>query len=243
MSDYLNIETLDPSGDIRNAAEDAGAFDSAGMDRRAMLRRGAAAGGGLIVAGGLFQTMLSPAEAAISKTKKSKKNDGAILNYALTLEFLEAAFYTQGSTIAFTDPNYAYFATTVKGHEVAHVAALQATLKKLKIKAISAPEVAFGAAVTDQATFLATAKVLEDTGVAAYAGQVTNILQAPILAAAASIHSVEARHAAWIRFLLGGGVAASGTANAPAPNIVDAPLTEKAVLSAVKATKFVPALG
>ncbi|MDQ8044732.1 MAG: ferritin-like domain-containing protein [Solirubrobacteraceae bacterium] len=243
MSDYLNLETLDPSGDIRNAADDAGAFDSTGLDRRAMLRRGAAAGGGLIVAGGLFQTMLSPAEAAISKSKKSKKNDGAILNYALTLEFLEAAFYTQAvAGIQFADPNVGYFATTVKSHEVAHVAALQATLKKLKIKAITAPTVQFGDTVTDVNKFLATSKVLEDTGVSAYAGQVTNVFQAPVLAAAASIHSVEARHAAWVRYLLGGGAASSGAANAPAPNIVDPALTEKKVLSAVKATGFVPGL-
>jgi rubrerythrin len=244
MSDYLNLETLDPSGDIRNAADDAGAFDSSGMDRRSVLRRGAAAGGGLIVAGGLFQTMLSPAEAAISKKKKSKKNDGAILNYALTLEFLEAAFYTQANANkAWKDANFQYFAETVAAHEVAHVSALQGTLKKLKIKAIKAPDVVFGDAVVNPDTFAATAKALEDTGVSAYAGQVTNILQAPILAAAASIHSVEARHAAWIRYLLGGGTRGSDPVNAPAPNIVDPAKTEKQVFAVVKSTKFVPALG
>lgn len=240
MSDHLDLSTLDPSGDIRTAAHDAGAFDEAGLARREVLRRGAAAGGGLILGAGLFQTMLSPAEAAISKSKKSKTNDIKILNYALTLEYLEAAFYAQGNANkAWKNAEIQRFAEITGKHEADHVVTLKSVLKK---KAVKAPEVNFGDAVTNADKFAATAVVLEDTGVAAYAGQVGNVFQRAVLEAAAAIHSVEARHAAWIRYLVGGGAPGAAENLAPAPVSFDAPLTEKKVLSAVKATGFVPGL-
>ena len=240
MSEYLDIAALDPSGDIRTVAADAGAFDQSGMARRDVLRRGAAAGGGLLIGAGLFQTMLSPAEAAISKTKKSAANDIKILNYALTLEYLEAAFYAQGNANkAWKDANFQRFAEITGAHEADHVATLK---KVLGSKAVKSPMVNFGDAVTNADKFAATAQVLEDTGVAAYAGQVGNVYQRTVLAAAASIHSVEARHAAWIRFLNGGGVAGADPALAPAPVAFDAPKSEKTVLKAVKGTGFVVGL-
>jgi hypothetical protein len=240
MSEHLDIAKLDPTGEIRTIAADAGAFDEQGMARRDVLRRGAAAGGGLIVGAGLFQAMLSPAEAAISKSRKSKANDIKILNYALTLEYLEAAFYAQGNANkAWKDASFQRFAEITGKHEADHVATLKKVLGK---KAVKAPEVAFGDAVTNADKFAATAQVLEDTGVAAYAGQVGNVFQRSVLAAAASIHSVEARHAAWIRFLNGGGVAGASEDLAPAPVAFDAPKSEKTVLKAVKATGFVPGL-
>ncbi len=240
MSDQFSLESLDRDGAIREAAEGAGAFDSA-VDRRTAFRRGATVAAGAALTTGFFSQMLSPAEAAIVKGKKSKGNDAAILNYALTLEYLEAAFYAQANAnIKFTDPNLAFFAQTTGAHEQAHVEALQSVLGS---KAISSPEFNFGAAVTDQATFAATAVVLEDTGVAAYAGQGTNIFQSAVLVAALSIHSVEARHAAWIRFLVGGGEPQSlplqRTNKAPAPWAYDDRASEKQTLRAVAATNFI----
>ena len=80
---------VDADGAIREAAE------SAGLDRSDFLKKGALAGGGLLVGSAMFSGILSSAEAAISTTRKSAGNDVKILNYALTLEFLEAAFYAQ----------------------------------------------------------------------------------------------------------------------------------------------------
>jgi rubrerythrin len=223
LSDPLNLSTLDADGAIRDAAE------ATGIDRGAFLRRGAIAGGGIIAGSAMFGTFLSSAEAAISSTKRSKKNDGAILNYALTLEYLEAAFYKQAVANAAygNDANLKKFAETVAAHEAAHVKFLKGALKSAAVKS---PKFDFGAAVTDQKTFAATAQVLEDTGVSAYLGQVGNILQLPVLKAAGTIATVEARHAAWIRFING---------DTPAPAAFDTPKSEKAVLKAVTATKFI----
>lgn len=241
MTDHLDLHRLDPTGDLRTAAADAGALGDDALERRAVLRRGAAAGAGLLAGAGLFQAMLAPAEAAIVKGKRSKGNDVAILNYALTLEFLEAAFYAQANAnIRFADANLAFFAQTTGAHEAEHVKVLQSVLGT---KAISSPQFNFGAAVTDERTFAATAVVLEDTGVAAYAGQGTNILQSAVLTAALSIHSVEARHAAWIRALVGGTapqrLPLQRTNPAPAPWAYDAPQSEKQTLRAVASTKFI----
>jgi hypothetical protein len=222
LSDLIRIEQMDVDGAVRESAE------AAGMDRGQFLRRGAAAGGAFIAGGVLFSGFASPAQAAISSKKKSKSNDVKILNYALTLEYLEAAFYAQAvANNAFSSDQYKQFATTVAKHEADHVAFIK---KALGSAAVKKPTFDFGAAVTDPATFAKTAEVLEDTGVAAYAGQGPNILQKPVVQAALSVHSVEARHAGWIRVLNG---------SAPAPESFDKALSEKAVLKAVTATGFI----
>ena len=78
---------------------------------------------------------------------------------------------------------------------------------------------------------------LEDTGVAAYAGQGPNIKTRSIVKAALSIHSVEARHAAWIRFLNHGGQASPG--NRPSPRSFDPAAGEKRTLAVVTDTGFI----
>jgi rubrerythrin len=223
LSDLLNLEQLDVDGALRESAE------AAGLDRGAFLRRSAIAGGGLIAGGAFFNEILSTAAAAISTTKKSKKNDVKILNYALTLEYLEAAFYKQAVANAAygSDANLQKFAETVAKHEAKHVQFLKGALGSAAGKS---PTFDFGAAVTDKATFAATAQVLEDTGVSAYLGQVANVFQGGVLAAAGTIATVEARHASWIRFINGA---------VPAPASFDTRKSEKAVLKAVTATGFI----
>jgi hypothetical protein len=83
--------------------------------------------------------------------------------------------------------------------------------------------------------FEKTAIALEDTGVSAYAGQGPKIQNKTILAAALSVHSVEARHAAWIRALVNG----SGRQNAPAPVPFDVSRSMTQVLGIVKGTGFI----
>lgn len=222
MSELLNLEVLDADGAIRDAGE------AAGLDRSAFLKKGALAGGGLIAGGALFSQYLGTAEAAISK-KRSKKNDVKILNFALTLEFLEAAFYRQAVANNVYGDNAVLkkFATVVADHEATHAKFLK---KVLGSAAIKSPKFDFKDAVTDPMKFAATSEVLEDTGVSAYLGQAASIFQPAVLRAAATIVTVEARHAAWIRFI---------NLDTPAPASFDKPKSEAAILKAVKKTGFI----
>ena len=116
--------------------------------------------------------------------KSFGKGDYGILNYALTLEYLEAAFYN-GATAANLSltPQAAAFLKIVTRDENAHVAFLKTALGK---KAVAEPKFDFKGANTSVETFMKTAQVLENTGVHAYLGQVTNIEHAKYVKAAGS---------------------------------------------------------
>jgi len=224
----LNLESIDTDGALRDTAE------ATGLDRGAFLKKSALAGGGL-VAGGAFFSHLGPAEAAISR-RKSRTNDKRILNFALTLEFLEAEFYRLAlANRAFgANPQLQRFTEVVAAHEAQHVKFLK---KALGRSAISKPRFDFGAAVTDPAMFARTSQVLEDTGVSAYLGQAANIFQGPILTAAGTILTVEARHAAWIRFILEPADPTTPVPALPSPRTFDRPASERATLR--KAAPFI----
>jgi len=231
LSHDLNLEVLDVDGAIRDAAE------AAGFDRGSFIKKGALAGGGLLAGSAMFGTFLASAEAAIS-TKRSAANDVKILNFALTLEFLEAAFYKQADVNRVYGDNNPLqrFTQIVRRHEAQHVAFLKGALGS---KAIKSPKFDFGATVTDRAKFQQTAQVLEDTGVTAYLGQVGNISVRGTLKAAGTIATVEARHAAWIRFINGGATLETPISALPAPATFDKPKSEKSVLKAVTGTGFI----
>jgi rubrerythrin len=232
MSHLPNLDVLDADGAIRDSAE------AAGLDRSDFLKKGALAGGGLLASSALFGPMLSSAEAKILTKHPSAKNDVRILNYALTLEYLESAFYAQAVTNAAYggNPQLKRFAEVVAGHEAVHVAFLK---DQLGSKAIKSPQFDFKDTVTDAAKFAATAQVLEDTGVKAYLGQVANIKQKAVLRAAGTIATVEARHASWIRFINGGAGSTTPTSALPAPTDFDVRRSEKVILKNVKATGFI----
>ena len=190
-----------------------------GTTRGQFLARAGLAGGGALAA----SFGLDPALAAAA----TSKGDIAILNYALTLEYLEAAFYTEAEAMGALSGELALFAQVVGEHERAHVTALKAVLGR---KAVKKPKFNFRGTTEDAAKFAATAQVLEDTGVAAYKGQAPKLKSNALLEAALAIHAVEARHAGWIRDINGA---------PPAPAAFDAPKTKGQVLAAVAQTKFI----
>ncbi|MEJ7790667.1 MAG: ferritin-like domain-containing protein [Gaiellaceae bacterium] len=195
----------------------------AGDDRANFLRKAAFGGAAVLGAGGLMGMLPSIASA------QTPKSDVAILNFALTLEYLEAEFYAGARKNAgIFKGDTRNFVSVVARHEAAHVAFLK---KALGSAAIKKPTFDFkGTNNTNQKTFEATAQLLEDTGVSAYLGQAPLIKTKAILAAAGSILTVEARHAAWMRHI---------RQVAPAPAVFDAPKTKAQILAAVKGTGFI----
>jgi Ferritin-like domain len=131
-----------------------------------------------------------------------------ILNFALTLEYLEAEFYTTGvGTAGLIPADMADAFDQIRKHEVAHVQFLQGVLGS---RAVAKPTFDFtaGGAFADvfrnAQTFAAVAQTFEDTGVRAYKGQAANLIgHNEVLVPALRIHSVEARHAAKVRRMRG----------------------------------------
>ncbi|MFL5844549.1 MAG: ferritin-like domain-containing protein [Solirubrobacteraceae bacterium] len=199
------------------------------------MTRGTALKRGGLLAGGALAATLLPTSSAFGRIGGSKKQDIEILNFALTLEYLEAEFYAlavKHADQAKFGPRTRYFAQTVASHEATHVQALKAVLGS---KAVKKPTFDFKGTTRKTSSFLLTSKVLEDTGVAAYAGQGPRIHQNAVLAPAGAILAVEARHAAWVRRLIGG----SGNRVLPAPAAFDAPATMDEILDAVGKTGFI----
>lgn len=129
-----------------------------------------------------------------------------VLNFALTLEHLEAEFYIRGMQAPGLIPaDQRDIFDQIRKHEVAHVALLQSVLGN---RAVAKPNFdftaggMFGNVFTNYATFATLAQGFEDTGVRAYKGQAPNLMSnKDILTTALRIHSVEARHAAEVRRL------------------------------------------
>jgi len=190
-------------------------------------------GGTLVMAGckssttpGSKASESAGASAAASPSAAAENPDTPILNYALTLEYLESEFYKMGVAGTILTGRDKELVTAISQHEDAHVQALTATIKKVGGKPVDKPTFDFPAGTfTDKAKFLKTAVTFEELGVGAYHGQVTKIQTGELLAAAASIAGVESRHAAILQTLTGG---------QPFPAPVEAPKEMAAVLEAAK---------
>jgi len=148
----------------------------------------------------------------------ASKGDIAIVNYALTLEHLESAFYQQVlESGEVKDPKIGEIAKSISEDEMEHVSALTATVKQLGGKPAPAPKTAFEDVIAGgPQMILETAASVENLGAAAYLGQAGNIKNKEILAAALSIHTVEARHAAVLNQVVGKTIVPDGAFAKPA---------------------------
>jgi hypothetical protein len=213
---------LDRDGAIREAASRVDP-----VTRGSFLRRAAAVIGGGAAALGAGGALALPGAA-----HAQGRGDVDILNYALTLEYLEAAFYAEANARGALSGQLAEFSRIVGGHEDAHVAALR---RALGSAAVRRPSFDFKGTTSDPGTFARTAMTLEDTGVEAYQGQATNIRDRSVLTAAISIHPVEARHAAWIASIMSRG----GNSPSPAPEALNPAADMDEVLGIVRSTGFI----
>ena len=200
-------------------APELDAIEVEAVDRSSFLMKGALAVGALYGASAVTPFVRQA-------FAQGSKGDLEILNFALTLEYLEAAFYAEGAKqVKDLTGDAAEYAKTFGAEEQEHVDALMATIKDLGGKPVAAPGVDFGDAFSSQDAFLELAVTFEDTGVSAYNGAAPNIQSKDLLATAGQIVQVEGRHAGAIRLLAG---------ESPAPDAFDPTLTTDEVLMAVQ---------
>ncbi len=172
-------------------------------DRRAFLRWTGLVGVGaaLVSTGALTGIATASADASAPSTQ----GDAGILNYALTLEYLEFNFYAMGLSKGLLKGRDLELVTPIRSHEQAHVKAVMAAVKQLKGTPVPPPKLNIPAKTFSSATnFLAAAVMFEELGVTAYHGQVPLIQSGAVLQSAAAIAGVESRHAAILEHLTKG---------------------------------------
>ena len=197
------------------------------MNRRTLLRNSAVVGAGALVFGRAGSSLAQDSTPAASP-EAPFAGPIDVLNYALTLEHLENAFYRDGlptigvegiTALGFQESVFD-FLNDIGAHESAHVTTLTDVINQLGGTPVEEGTYNFG--YTDAASFLTTAQALEDTGVAAYTGAAQYLIENDdLLTAALTIHGIEGRHAAYLALL---------NAQVPYPEAFNPVLTPSEVL-------------
>ena len=207
------LAEVDVDGVLRETA--AAAFTGS---RASFLRRsfGAAAGIGVLFAA-------SDAQAATAKTR----NDIAILQFDLVLEYLQAGLYTEAERLGELTPTTLAWARVVGAHERAHIKAIKGLLGR---KTVPSPGFNYRNVTSDEQAFIKTAVAFEDLTAALLKWQAPRLDSRSIVAAAVTLHSVETRHAAWIRHIVG---------LRPATTAFDKPASQQKMAQLIASTHFV----
>ncbi|WP_311170199.1 ferritin-like domain-containing protein [Halobellus ordinarius] len=225
-------------------------LDSDEHSRRSFLGRSAVAGGTLLALGGATGSVLAQDDEAEEEPEEPEEaeeltasfddvegTDIDVLNYALTLEHLESAFYREGletfdeedfAELDLSESDQAESAEQIYGYlqeigeqEATHVDVLTQAVELLGGTPNEEQSYDFGYETVEE--FLQTARVLENIGVSAYAGAAPFVESPDLLSSALAIHSVEARHAAFLNELTG---------ESPFPNAFDPAESQENVLEA-----------
>jgi rubrerythrin len=216
MSNRPNEESApQPAGIVERLVRDD-------VDRKRFLRMagsaGAASFGAFVLAacGSSSKTASTAAVATTESTSSSSSPSGdlAILNYALTLEYLETEFYGKVVASGFFTGKVGSLIKDFGSQEMTHVEALKGAVEKLGGTPAAKPEGKFPITSATQVALLAY--TVENLGASAYLGQAPYIQNAEVLASALAIHSVEARHAATLGTLVKKSVTPDGAFAVPA---------------------------
>ena len=210
----LTLEAVDQDGAI------AETFDELTGGTRADFLRKAVIGGSALTA-----ALQAPAPAVAKKRYSAK--DIAILRFDLTLEYLQAAMYSEGERLGKLERRTLDWSRVVGANERGHVKAIRALLGR---DAVKSPRFNFRGVTEDDRAFTETAVAFEDLTAALLKTQALQVDSRRVLAALVSLHSVEARHAAWIRRIHG---------VTPSSDPFDEPTSKAKVVDLVDSTRFV----
>jgi rubrerythrin len=197
MNYQINLDEVDVDGAIREAAHDV-----SGDTRLSFLKKAGVATGAAVSGGAVLSALAPSAFAAGGGRPPASfgKGDIGILNYALTLEYLETSFYEKVVASGLFSGSVGALIKSFGGQEKTHVEALKGAVEKLGGTPAANPNGKFP--ITSATQVAQLAYTVENLGAAAYLGQAGNIQSPEILATALAIHTVEARHAATLGTLV-----------------------------------------
>jgi CRP-like cAMP-binding protein len=209
------LAEIDADGALRETAAEALA-----CSRGELFARGVSA-----AAAGIVGYLGVAAEEAGAVTATTA-NDIAIVRFDQVLEALQSGLYTEAERLGALKPETLAWARVVGAHERAH---LQAIKNLLGPKVVKAPAFNYGDVTSNESAFLKTAVAFEDLTAALLKWQAPRLDSREIVAAAVSLHSVETRHAAWIRHLIG---------LQPAATAFDKPASQARMAQLIDSTNF-----
>jgi hypothetical protein len=157
----------------------------------------------------------------------ASRGDVAILRFDLVLEYLQAALYTEAERIGALNGPTLGWARVVGAHERAHAQAIKALLGR---DAVPSPSFNFHGVTEREQPFIKTAVAFEELTAALLKWQAVRLDSREIVAAVATLHSVETRHAAWIRRIVG---------LEPATSAFDQPAAQSRMVRLIASTHFV----
>jgi hypothetical protein len=211
-----SLAAVDADGAIEEAVRDVLPRST----RDAFLRMGAASGAAALL--GAFGGR-SIAAAGVAQTAR----DVGILRFDLVLEYLQAALYTEAERLGALKPETLSWARVVGAHERAHAVAIKQLLGS---KAVRSPAFDFRGVTEDETAFIKTAVAFEELTAAILKWQAVRLDSREILAAVVTLHSVETRHAAWIRHIIG---------VRPVRNAFDRAAPQREMAKLIRSTRFI----